>query len=183
MTTTPDLATCLLAQLQMMGQVTSQPPTPYRHNTYTVVLAHGIPKFCTKNRWPGVHRGRLKACFQNAAHLSLTDPDRWIYTEGYAVRPSLTFTVGLHAWVLDAHHDYRVVDPTWRDTADSAYLGVPFTDAYLRRSLLDSGVYGLIDLPPTRHPVLRLDPSEYLHPDAAAIPHDFPTQPPQDPTP
>ena len=175
---TQDLARSLVEQVRMMGDMTDRcgRPKDLRYNLHTVVLAHGVGRLCTRNRWPGIRRGRLKMCFQNATHLALSDRERYVYCEGYAVRPSLGVTVGLHAWVLDCDEGWQVIDPTWRDTAGSAYLGIPFAPAYLCDQLMDNKVYGLIDVWPSRYPVLRLDPTEYLHPDAAAIPRDFNTE-------
>ena len=165
----------MVSSVQRMGR---EMPAPYRHDLHSVVLAHGVPRLCVRNRWRGVRRGPLRNCFQNASRMVLENPGRWVYCEGYAVRPALGIVVGLHAWLLDAQNGWEVIDVTWRDTAGGAYLGIPFSRDYLARSLAESGVYGLIDCWTARppHPVLRLDPSEYLHRDAGIIPRDFSTQ-------
>jgi hypothetical protein len=173
-----ELGRGLVDQVRMFGEMTdrcranSPALAELRYNLHTVALAQGVGRYCARNRWPGVHRGRVRECFKNAAHLSLRD-DRYVYCEGYAVRPSLCITVGLHAWVLDRERGWEVIDPTWRDTAGSAYLGVPFSHKFLTNQLVKNGHYGLIDVWSARHPVLRLDPAEYLHADAASIPKDF----------
>ena len=140
---------------------------------HSIVLQHGIGRYCIANRWFGIHRGRQKLCYTNASGLVLSDPDRFIYMEGYGVRPSLGIVVGDHAWVLDAERGYAVVDPTWRDTKGSAYLGIPFSPDYLTKQLLQHHVYGLLDAPWGRWPVRRLPPADWLHPKVAEIPRDF----------
>jgi hypothetical protein len=69
--------------------------------------------------------GKEGRCFANATRHAA----RYglVYVEGYALASGV---VGLaHAWC--AHPDGTVEDPTW-NTDGHAYLGIPFTEQYLR---------------------------------------------------
>lgn len=111
---------------------------------YQFVVDYGI-------EWPGAARpawctpGPLRHCFANAANLALTHAHggyaRLTYVEGFASR-AYPLPV-LHAWlVLD---DGTVVDPTWPDAEQCSYFGVSFTASDLRRELLRTRHYGLLD--------------------------------------
>jgi hypothetical protein len=138
---------------------------------HAVVLKHGVGRYCQRNRWPGVRRGQMKDCFRNAALLTLKDPSRWVYCEGYAVRPELGFAVGEHAFCLDRDNDWEIVDPTWRNTKDGAYLGIPFRTDFLRNQLMTTERYGLLDSWWADYPILTEDPSKWLFSDR--VPRDF----------
>lgn len=144
-----------------------------------IVLVCGRGIYCRADRWRGIRRGPLRNCYQNAANLVISDPDRFIYAEGYAVRPDLGIVVGEHAWVLDRHHAHAVIDPTWRNTKGAAYLGIPFSTKYLYSQLAEHKVYGLLDTPWAKWPVRRLPPEQWLHRDAIIpdfeVPEDLET--------
>jgi hypothetical protein len=135
----------------------------------SIVLRHGIGKICRANRWAGIHRGKMKECFTNAARLVDRHQGRFIYVEGYALR----FMAVNHAWVLDTANNYEVIDPTWRETKDCVYLGIPFSSKYLFDQIGETGYFGLLDTPWSRWPVRRLPSADWLHPDADKIPRDF----------
>lgn len=69
----------------------------------------------------GVGRAPARQCYQNAGLLVVQNPTL-TYCEGFAVS-----RVGVpvqHAWCLDAQG--QVVDPTWPDTEQAWYRGLPY---------------------------------------------------------
>lgn len=138
-----------------------------------LVLQHGVGRYCTANKWAGIRRGAIKNCYGNAAQLVYSNPDRFIYVEGYGCREELGLVVGEHAWVLDRSRGFEVLDVTWRNTKAGAYLGIPFSYDYLSKQIAEHRYYGLLDTPWSRWPVRRLPVSDWLHPEAASIPRDF----------
>ena len=167
------ISACMMNQIVSHNAKLAGVPVPATRSIHSIVLENGVGRFCTANRWFGIHRGRQKLCYTNATRLVLSNPDRFIYMEGYGVRPSLGIVVGEHAWVLDAENGFAVIDPTWRDTKGSAYLGIPFSSDYLRKQIIEHRRYGLLDAPWGRWPVRRLPSAEWLHPKAAELPRDF----------
>jgi hypothetical protein len=168
MTNNDELHESLIAQLYIKKSLVER----YRSKSNNlpkimeeIVLANGRGMYCTANVWRGIRRGPLRNCFQNATHLALCNPERFIYVEGYAVRPSLSLVLGEHAWLLDRQNNHSVIDPTWRDTKDGAYLGIPFSTEYLTTQLMEHKVYGLLDTPWSRWPLRTLPPEAYLHKD------------------
>jgi hypothetical protein len=165
---TPDL---LIAHVRQMLDL--QLKCGATDTTRGLVLKHGLGWRCRRNRWPGIRRGPLKQCFKNASAMAVFD-ERWIYCEGFAIRYALDIALGEHAWVLDAANNCEVVDPTWRDTKDGLYLGIPFSQTYLQNHLMDRGYYGVLVTHDWSVPALFRQPvEEWLHPDAATIPRDF----------
>lgn len=102
-------------------------------------------------------KGKIKHCFENATRLAIKHP-QLTYCEGYA---SSIIPV-MHAWcVLE---DGTVVDNTWMDSEECGYFGIPFKTEFLRRHLLMSGYYGLLDCHHLDFPIIsgRFEPSEWL---------------------
>ena len=98
--------------------------------------------------WPGnrlpddVLPGWPKQCFHNAGQLVRRRPKTLTYTEGYGMTAQLGMALH-HGWAV--HRDGRVVNPTWTDAEDTAYLGVRITPEEHRKftsndwgSVLDS---------------------------------------------
>ncbi len=75
--------------------------------------------------------GVKRACYDNATSYAVTRDDVW-YTEGFAVGPDLPLPVE-HAWLIDASG--RVIDPTWEDTDNNAYFGIPFRRSFVTEML------------------------------------------------
>jgi hypothetical protein len=183
MTHHPELAQGLVEQLRQMNDFLLD---VWRRNAalrgvtldlgYTLegfVLAHGVGRFGA--RLPkGMRKLKNKLCYQHATHLMLTDEERFLYCEGYAVRPSLGFATGTHAWVLDRARDWAVVDNTWADPAECVYLGVPLSRSYVGDTLTRKRTYGVLDNWEEGFPILKADPAAFLHPAAGEIPRDFP---------
>ena len=113
------------------------------------VLRHGqafTTRVCRPSgMWPGVPR----CCFQNAAMLATTAPERYTYVEGYAVGVIPV----LHAWVRDTSG--AVLDITWPEEQmeGAAYWGVAVKTAYVRRTVM-AGKGPALDNAADRFPLL-----------------------------
>jgi hypothetical protein len=89
---------------------------------------------------PDVAKMPAKACFENAAKLTL-DSD-YEYYEGFGVREGLPLAVH-HAWCV---HYGEVIDPTWGDPHMAVYMGVHIPRDDLSVELLKNGVWGVLDI-------------------------------------
>lgn len=76
--------------------------------------------------------GQPRDCFNNATRYAAVRDDVY-YAEGYALEPDLPIPVH-HAWLVDVNGN--VIDPTWKDTTNHVYFGIPFKREFLR-DLLD----------------------------------------------
>ena len=91
--------------------------------------------------WPGAPRPDgvpkmpPKLCFTNA--FGLAQSRGWSYAEGWA-----TSVIPVHhAWCLNDAG--RVVDPTWEEPEQSAYMGLRLDLDYVRTILLRSETWGV----------------------------------------
>jgi hypothetical protein len=91
----------------------------------------------------GIKFGKTKECFRNASLLALENED-FFYVEGYASMELLEGYPFAHAWVVDSRGN--VIDNTWR-TLGTAYLGVVFDTKYLRKILVTTETYGILEYP------------------------------------
>lgn len=82
-------------------------------------------------------RGAPRECYRNAGTLALAHPEL-TYVEGVAT----SFIPTAHAWCVTP--DGQVVDPTWANPGQCAYLGIPFKTEFLKRRLVDTEVWGII---------------------------------------
>lgn len=105
-----------------------------------------------------IRKGRNGYCFANATRLALAHPKHLIYCEGYA----LGHIPVHHAWCVTRRG--TVIDPTWNDSIQYQYYGIPINQKYLRESLLTYGMYGLIDLWKEGWPILKEPPKRFLEP-------------------
>ena len=104
----------------------------------TFVLRNGVERQ-GNTRPKGVRRSTPKMCFRNAALLALNKGDA--YYEGYAITARLPLAIH-HAWVMRGD---VLIDNTWEDPAAAFYMGVPFTTDVLRRTILKTRHWGLLD--------------------------------------
>lgn len=175
---TQELKDCLIRQVHTMRCMISY---THRLNKFTdhktiygIVLEYGVGKICLVEEWPGIERGLYKACYFNAYRLMRSNPSRFIYTEGFGCRPSFVTVAGTHAWVLDKKNNYQVIDPTWRETENAAYIGVPFSSKFVtaqRKKRRD--MFSILDAYWDDFPIFRLPPEAWLYPEADQIPRDF----------
>jgi hypothetical protein len=86
--------------------------------------------------------GKMEAgqCYRNAFHLTLSDPGKLTYCEGFAMSPGLIPLE--HAWVVD--HNGSVIDPTWDKGCD--YFGVAFDPYWLFDFTSETGHYGVMGM-------------------------------------
>ncbi|KWT95553.1 MULTISPECIES: hypothetical protein [unclassified Variovorax] len=90
-----------------------------------------------------------RQCFCNAAQLATEFPDRFVYVEGYALSAMAT----AHAWCVT--HDGTVVDPTWENPEECAYVGIPFDLDFVTTRVLETGYWGIFGEMPQRQLLLR----------------------------
>ena len=91
--------------------------------------------------------GVVRECYKNALELAREEPDRYVYTEGFALGAVI---VVQHAWVTDLH-DGSAVDPTWTlerfpDQSEylamgRVYLGIPFKPEWHRERMIEQRFY------------------------------------------
>lgn len=131
------------------------------YGLWDFVLRHGR-EFGTENPRE-IKRGEERMCYRNAAQLALSHKG-YTYCEGYAagVIPVM------HAWVIDM--DGRIGETTWPEIG-TAYFGITFKTEYLRKELLTSKRYGLIDRWWDDWPLLR-EPEENWHEHTTQQGHD-----------
>jgi hypothetical protein len=84
-----------------------------------------------------------KECFRNAQWF-LDSGGKGLYTEGYAIRPSLEMLIP-HAWVAI---DGKAMDPTWSNAHEEGceYFGVTFTAKEALKVRRKTRWYGLLDI-------------------------------------
>lgn len=121
---------------------------------YDFVMEHGRLWTAAPDSesWP---KGTPRECFMNAARLALDNPEL-TYVEGVAVSVIPT----AHAWCVDQAG--QVIDPTWENPERCVYLGVPIQTGFLKQSLFESGVWGI--MPEHIPESMRGRPSVFLAP-------------------
>ena len=102
-----------------------------------------IGTYCVAQALPGRYMRRPpQACYANAAAL-VRRARGLTYVEGMA-KSATTGMVVDHAWCIDAER--RVIDPTWDQPEDAAYLGVPIDRAtYEDLTLFDGSSSAFLD--------------------------------------
>ena len=107
------------------------------HTMAGLILKYGV-MMSGSPRPADVPKEEKQMCFGNALHLALKR--NWLYVEGYAesVMPLQ------HAWCID--DEGRVVDPTWEDAEDRAYLGIPMDPQFVVRLVCEQNYYGVLGL-------------------------------------
>ncbi len=166
----------LIQQLKVMDQVIRQCNVvnghPSQKTLHSVVMENGVGWFGSPLP-KGMRKLKDKLCFMHATGLSVQDPDRFVYCEGFAIHGSIGFAVN-HAWVLDRERDWVVVDNTWKKPITGIYLGIPFSYDFVGKCVLGGNrVYGILDRYDLKYPVLSEPPETWLHKDADSITKDF----------
>jgi hypothetical protein len=89
-------------------------------------------------------RGKMGVCYYNAYRLA-NHSGGLTYAEGFATRPGIPIAVR-HAWC------YRrggwVVDPTWPDSEDCEYRGIPIDKLDLFKRILQTRQAGVLVVEP-----------------------------------
>lgn len=120
-----DLAVELLDHIEMLRSVEPS----FGHATALLKYGqHFLPRG-EKTAWLRI--GTQRACFNNAAAYAITRNDV-LYAEGYAFEPGLPMPVQ-HAWLVNLAGE--VIDPTWDDTKDHVYFGIPFRRSFVAETL------------------------------------------------
>lgn len=93
----------------------------------------------------GVEYGQMGDCYKNATMLVFTHPDL-DYVEGFAY-PPISRANGseiavLHGWAVTK--DGQVVDPTWRDSAETTYFGVRYDRKAYLKHIVKAKFFGLL---------------------------------------
>jgi len=101
--------------------------------------------------------GEPKNCFGNCTLLSMAEPEKYIYCEGYAVGE---FFPMLHAWCVTPHG--TVIDITWKN-AGCEYFGMAIRDDYLTESIRNQNHYGLVDNWRKHWPMIHASPKLWRH--------------------
>ena len=114
-----------------------------------LVLQHGVEFERAAKRPRGVRLGPKKRCFGNCADLVMSNPDDFLYVEGFG----LGIIPTMHAWVID--RSGNVYDLTWRNVEHAAYIGIPFKTNFLVKMLVQNGVYGILEDWKSDFPLLR----------------------------
>lgn len=127
-------------------------------NHSSFVMENGKQFFSDADTYRG-RRGQQHMCYMNATNRAIDHPDKYAYVEGYVTVHGVSIA---HAWNVDRETG-RVVDPTIRSNDGiGAYVGVPIKDEYLMRSMVRTGVYGVLD-PMTNRQLYTTDsPSEVV---------------------
>lgn len=111
----------------------------YVAGKYSMLLEHATPTMGSPLPI-GMQMDEMGQCYRNAYHLS-RHVDGLTYFEGVAVRRSLGVPLD-HAWVV--HDDSgRVIDSTWANADEVAYLGVPFERAFIGAHALQAEAWGI----------------------------------------
>ncbi|MFA5355295.1 MAG: anti-CBASS Acb1 family protein [Candidatus Paceibacterota bacterium] len=131
-------------------------------NTYDLVSKEG--KFFKPAPLPkDVKKGKMKGCYRNAALLAMEN-DNYTYCEGIAYSKAINGFPFNHAFCIDK--EGNVVDPTWKD--GTAYFGVPFSTDFLRKTIVETGIWGLIP----DYPSEKYNPFEAGFPKGAIVDED-----------
>ena len=98
------------------------------------VLAYGRQLFPIIEEPNWLVFGAAKQCYKNAAH-TLLHRDDVVYVEGYAIELDTPVPIQ-HAWLLDQSN--KVIDPTWVDSRNCAYFGVPFKGEFVKHVIRET---------------------------------------------
>lgn len=113
-------------------------PESIKYSFQEFLLKYGQPFYMNDKTFAG-KRMKQKECFSNAGDVALYNDDL-TYVEGKLC----TFGLNIdHAWLADK--DGNVIDPTIRPhDGILGYFGVPFTQEYLRKTVLKHEMWGVL---------------------------------------
>lgn len=113
-------ATALLDELISFIARQTEGEKTFGASTALIRYGRRFTVIAAKPSW--LRMGEKRNCFNTATAYAVTRNDIF-YVEGYALEPELPFPVQ-HAWLVDANG--QVIDPTYEDTTDHVYFGIPF---------------------------------------------------------
>ena len=109
-----------------------------------------------------IRYGRMKECYRNAYRFA--EAKSLIYVEGYATFSGIGLPV-LHAWCADK--EGNVYDPTWKKGDE--YYGVPFDMSFVRKTILRTKKFGVIDNWEMGFPLLTGKAKDFLHKESERV--------------
>jgi hypothetical protein len=111
-------------------------------STIALILAEGAHYFGGKPWLPecGWRKGTKGQCYKNAAKITLRDPARFIYCEGFSLIAYPDSWIE-HAWAEDS--DGAVVDPMLL-TEPVEYFGLRLNCDFICKVLSTEGQYGIL---------------------------------------
>lgn len=123
---------CLRTQLQQavnlrLSGVWPKPPKDWRFRCMEdLVLQHGREYKPAPITWATTPR----MCFHNSYNRATRRNSRWMYVEGYALRPPLQMAIH-HCWLTQADAPESAFDQAWGYDPTATYLGVPVAAPYV----------------------------------------------------
>jgi len=133
---------------------------------YELVLCEGIKM--TKAFPPSAVIHLLaQRCYANSSHMTdvfLKNGFSAVYCEGMALADVIGGFPIEHAWVM---LEGKVYDPTWtgKDGTPTglAYIGIPFDQKYVRRTIKQTKSASMLDNFTFRFPLLEHEPPKHRH--------------------
>jgi len=110
----------------------------YKSNE-ALVLDYGI--IFNKQIKPSSIKGKPSLYYQNCYEIMCDNPDLH-YCEGFAVHEKLPLPL-THAWLIN--NESEVIDPTWLDRGETAYLGVVFNKSFITKRLIQTQSFAVIE--------------------------------------
>lgn len=136
-----DMGGAVRQHLGMIKKMTNaQKPSDFAHGSLESLVLKEGRSFELGPLPEGVRYGKEKECFKTAFNLAESNPDRYVYVEGFAttkVVPSLPIW---HAWVANKTTG-KVIDNTWKDGVE--YFGIPMKWDFVRKAVHESETYGV----------------------------------------
>lgn len=108
----------------------------HEESVYSFILEHGVPF----NRVTTDISGPAKECYMNSVRRSTRDPSL-TYCEGYVVGEDIPIPI-LHAWIVDEFG--MLIETTLRRDTTFHYFGIPYKREFVRRQMVEWGVYGIL---------------------------------------
>lgn len=113
------------------------------------VLSYG-KIYKPRHRTEQVPVSTVHECFRNSIELLYTSND-YTYVEGYMFCHVIPI---YHAWCIDKSGN--IIDPTIeKPQSNWVYMGVAFKTDFVLKTITERGIYGIIDNPEQKFPLLR----------------------------
>jgi len=129
-------------------------PKSWRYSPADLLIAHG-KSYPVNPETFKTKRGEAHACYMNAGRAALDNPAE-TYVEGYVSVHGVPIN---HGWTIDKNG--KVIDITTGGKGIVEYFGVPIKTNYLRKTILRTRVWGLLD-PRHNEQIYKDDPKVYV---------------------